>query len=89
MNNINGLRDRLFDLLDGVKSGSVDLDTAKTAVQVADRIIDTARVENEFLRVTEAPRGTGFIEAGRQHHEPVPKLERGMAGVAAQLQAIR
>jgi hypothetical protein len=87
MNNINGLRDRLFDLLDGVKSGSVDLDTAKTAVQVADRIIDTARVETEFLRVTESPSGTGFIEPGRTA-AALPKVERGMAGVAQQLKAL-
>lgn len=83
---INGLRDRLFDLLDGVKGGSVDVERAKTMVRVADSIIDTARVENEFLRATDNVRGTGFITQAPP--EP-PKIERGMAGVAAQLQAIR
>jgi hypothetical protein len=87
MNNINALRDRLFDLLDGVKSGSVDLETAKTAVQVADRIIDTARVETEFLRVTESPKGTGFIEPV-QAPTALPKVERGIAGVAQTLKAL-
>jgi len=88
MNNINGLRDRLFSLLDGVQSGAVDLDTAKTAVQVADRIIDTARVENDFLRVTDSATGTGFLEGGRAP-AAMPKIERSMAGVAAQLQGAR
>ena len=85
---IQGLRDRLFDLLDGVRSGEVEVETAKTMVRVADSIIDTARVENDFLRATENIHGTGFISTQRQQIAP-PQIERGMAGVAKQLQAIR
>lgn len=83
---INGLRDRLFDLLDGVKGGTVDVEKAKTMVRVADSIIDTARVENEFLRATDNVRGTGFISQASP--EP-PQIKRGIAGVVEQLQAAR
>jgi len=85
---IQGLRDRLFDLLDGVRSGGVDVETAKTMVRVADSIIDSARVENDFLRATENIHGTGFIGVRRELQEP-PQIQRGMAGVASTLQQLR
>lgn len=45
----------------------MDVDRARVVSQVAGALIDSARVEVDFLRATGASRGTGFIEA--------PKLE--------------
>jgi hypothetical protein len=50
-NKLNDLRDHLFETLERVKDGSMDIDRAKIITQVAGTIIDTARVEIKFLEV--------------------------------------
>lgn len=53
MNDVTALRSTLFDLLNEVKNpdSKIDLDRAKTACLVVDKLIDTAKVEIEFARV--------------------------------------
>lgn len=71
MNDITALRGHLFDTLRGLKDGSIEIDKAKAVSQIADTIIDTAKVEVDYMRVTGAT-GTGFIaqhsqvDSGRQ-----------------------
>jgi len=50
-NTLTGLRDTLFDTLNRLKSNDkeMDLDRAKTIVNVSGAIIDTAKVELQFL----------------------------------------
>jgi hypothetical protein len=48
---LNDLRDHLFETLEAVKDGSMDIDRAKMITQVAGTIIDTARVEIKFMEV--------------------------------------
>lgn len=70
-NGIVDLRNHLFAALEALqdKENPMDLDRAKTIAQVADRLINAAKVEVEFMRVTGA-KGSGFIpEAPR---EPLP-----------------
>ena len=50
-NKLNDLRDHLFETLEAVKGGSMDIDRAKIITQVAGTFIDTARVEIKFLEV--------------------------------------
>jgi hypothetical protein len=50
-NKLNDLRDHLFETLEAVKDGSMDIDRAKIITQVAGTIIDTARMEIKFLEV--------------------------------------
>lgn len=61
-NKIDDLIDHLFETLKMVKSGEMDIDRARAMSEVSARIIDTAKVENEFLRITDSVEGTGFIE---------------------------
>jgi hypothetical protein len=50
--NIDDLRETLFATLQAVKDGSMDTDKARQVNEVAKTIIETARVEVEYLRVT-------------------------------------
>lgn len=49
---ITDLRDVLFATLQGVKDGTVDIEKAKAVNEVAKTIVDTAKVEVDYLRVT-------------------------------------
>lgn len=61
-NTIEDLRANLFATLDALrdKANPMDLDRAKTICAVSEQIIDSARVEVEFVKVT-GGRGSGFI----------------------------
>ncbi len=50
-NDINELRSVLFDTLHGLKSGTLDIDRAKTMSDVAQTIINTAKVEIDHIRI--------------------------------------
>lgn len=60
---ITDLRDTLFATLQGVKDGSVDLDKARAINDVAKTIVDTAKVEVDYLRVTGGGESE-FIDTG-------------------------
>ena len=60
-NDIKGLRDIMFDTLRGVKDGSIKIETAKAINDTAQTIINSAKVEVEFLKATGSPASTGFI----------------------------
>jgi len=49
---INDLRDVLFATLEGVKDGSIAIDKARAINELGRSLIDTAKVEVEFLNVT-------------------------------------
>lgn len=59
-NDITELRTHLFDALRGLKDNSLDLDRAKAIADMSQTIINTAKAEVEFLRVTGGT-GSGFI----------------------------
>lgn len=50
--NISDLRETLFQTLEAVKNGEIDLEKAKAVNEVAKTIVDTAKVEVDYLRVT-------------------------------------
>ena len=66
-NNISALRDKLFDQLDRLSNPKLNLDEENTRaacmVLVANSIIDTARVEIEFVKAVngDGATGTGFF----------------------------
>lgn len=70
MSNINALREQLFKTLTAVREGNMEIDRAKAVVTVADAIIDSARVEVEFTRVTGQNSTSGFLTSGQ-----VPEAE--------------
>lgn len=60
--NINDLRTTLFDTLQGIKDGSIDLDKARAINEVSKTIIDTAKVEVDYLKVNGGGE-SAFVEA--------------------------
>jgi hypothetical protein len=60
-NDISALRAHLFAALQGVKDGSLDLDQARAVNELGKTLIDTAKVEVEYLRVTGGGEST-FID---------------------------
>lgn len=65
-NDINELREHLFATLRGVrdKENPMDIDRAKAVVLVAGALIDTARVEIDFARVTGSESASKFLSGG-------------------------
>lgn len=65
---MSDLREKLFEQLDKLSNPKCDLEAENTRaacmVQVAGMIIDTARVEVEFIHAIngDASNGTGFFE---------------------------
>jgi mannitol/fructose-specific phosphotransferase system IIA component len=58
---INDLRDTLFATLEAVKSGGMDLDKARAINDVAKTIVDTAKVEVDYLRATGSEGESAFL----------------------------
>lgn len=48
--NINDLRATLFETLQGVRDGSISVDTAKAVSELSQNIINTAKVEIDYLK---------------------------------------
>jgi hypothetical protein len=55
-----GLRDALFDVLEGMRAGTVTPNQAIAAAKVACQIINTARIEIEYLEVVSRAAATGL-----------------------------
>ena len=67
--NINELRSALFETLNGIKSGAIDLDKARAINEVSKTIIDTAKVEVDYLKVNNGGVSL-FIEASQPQQLP-------------------
>lgn len=63
MNDIAELRNHLFETLRGLKDkdAPMDIDRARAVSEVAKTLIETAKVEVDYLRITGGTEGTGFI----------------------------
>ena len=72
MKTITDLRDHLFATLEALRDEKkpMDIERAKTVAQVAQTIIESAKVEVHFLREA-GGRGTGFLP---EDQTPKPKL---------------
>ncbi|HEM7881364.1 hypothetical protein [Burkholderia contaminans] len=64
MNNIEALREHLFNTLQGLTDNEkpMEIERAKAIAEVAQVIINSAKVEVEHLKVA-GGKGTGFINA--------------------------
>lgn len=73
---ITELRRELFDTLKALrdKDNPMDLERAKAISGVAQTIINSAKVECDYLRATEQSQGTGFI---RDDPRPARRLPPG------------
>lgn len=64
MRTIRDLRERLFDAIDKVSDGTMDLDRAQKVADLAQVIVNSAKAEVEHMKVAETA-GTGFIPLAR------------------------
>lgn len=85
---IDDLRDHLFDTLKALKdkASPMEIDRARAIADVAKVIVESAKVEVDYLRVTEGIAGTGFIPEG---HVPPARQLPANATPAAREQAAR
>lgn len=59
---ITNLREQLFETLELLKSGDMEIDRAKAICEVGTVIINSAKVEIEFLNAIGSKESTGFLE---------------------------
>lgn len=50
MNSIDDLRKHLFETLEGIKSGDINVDQAKVMGEISQTIINSAKVEVDYIR---------------------------------------
>lgn len=72
MKTITDLRNSLFDVMDKLKSGEISVEQAKALSGVAQTIVNTAKVENDYLRATDQVVGSGFIPDASVQTGPRP-----------------
>ena len=60
-NKIEDLRNHLFEAIEMVKDGKMDVQRARTVSELAGRITDTAKVEVEYMREVRGAAATGFM----------------------------
>ena len=65
--NITQVRQALLDTLSDLRNreNPMDIDRAKTVATVASVLVDSARVENDYLKIT-APDRSEFLEVGTE-----------------------
>lgn len=64
-NKMVDLRNHLFATLEALQDveNPMDLERARTVAEVAGKLIESAKVEVQYLKVTGAMTGSGFIES--------------------------
>lgn len=62
-NDINALRESLFAVLAGLKSGDIKIEQAKAINETAQTLINTAKVEVDFMRVSGKTITSEFLPA--------------------------
>jgi hypothetical protein len=70
-NKIEDLRNHLFATLEKLQDDEdpMDLDRAKTIASVAQVIVNSAKIEVDFIKVTGQEKGTGFIPEVKKLNE--------------------
>jgi hypothetical protein len=63
-NKIEDLRNHLFEAIEKLQEGEMQLDTAKAINDISKTIVASAKVEVQFLKVLKREAGTGFIPLG-------------------------
>lgn len=67
---IEDLRDTLFETIEMVKSGKMDHDKAKSITELAQVIVNSAKVEVDFLKNVSQHGNTGFIASNKHLKQP-------------------
>lgn len=80
-NKIEDLRDHLFEVIEALKDkdAPMELDRAKAVADVAQVVINSAKVEVDYIKTCGKGEGTGFIRIEKKA-EPIsgaPRLVKG------------
>ena len=75
---LNDLRSELFAAIQGLKAGTLSLDHARAINDLSKTIVDTAKVEVDYLRVTDGTKAP-FIEGAAA--SAAPALPPGVTGI--------
>lgn len=82
-NDLAALREELFATMRGVKAGTIDLDRARQVNDIGKTLVDTARVEVDFLRAT-GEKESAFLAAKADHDigtlPPSAEWPKGITG---------
>lgn len=73
-NKIEDLRDHLFATIEALQDQEkpMELERAKTIAEVAQVIVNSAKVEVDYLRVTDNVKGSGFIRGDDEQKPALP-----------------
>lgn len=73
---VDDLREHLFAALDGLRAGTLDVERAKAISDVAQTIINSAKVEVEAARLVDASEAPRFLTG-----DATPALPPGINGI--------
>jgi len=59
---IQDLRHHLFETIEMLKDKEMDIATAKAISNVAQVIVNSAKIEVQFIKATQSTQDTGFIQ---------------------------
>lgn len=59
--NIQDLRALLFDTIEGIQKGTIDVEKARAITEISQVIVNTAKTEVDFLKNVNGQGNTGFI----------------------------
>lgn len=80
---IDDLRRRLFEAIDKVTAGTMSVEQARQVSDLSQVIVNSAKVEVDYLRVTNSSK-SGFIEPGGRplelSNDPLNAALRGRLG---------
>jgi hypothetical protein len=77
---INDLRETLFATLQAVKDGTMELDRARAVNEIGKTLIDTAKVEVDYLRTTGGGESS-FIDTAIGANNIPEQLPSGIVGI--------
>lgn len=80
-NTITDLHAHLFATLQGLRDGSITVERAAMISQVAQTLVNVAKVEVDFLRVTEQSIGSGFLPEAPAGDGEAGALPNGITGI--------
>lgn len=69
---INDLRESLFETMEAVKNGTLDIERAKTVAELGQTVINSAKVEVQYLVAAGGTASSDFIESNRAGELPPP-----------------
>jgi hypothetical protein len=81
--NITDLQRHLMQTLQDLRDGKATVEQAKAISDVAQALVNVAKVEVDYLRVTGATRGSGFLPD--EESAAPPALPNGIVGVRRHL----